>query len=124
VKSYDPETSPTATHWLELDETERMEFVSSYHRRRKIWLPNAQLHSVIHVVIENQLALGEAVVVATLARLQSEGLSRHEAIHAIGSVLAENLYELLHEESDGTDQPYRRYLERLKGLSASTWRAG
>jgi hypothetical protein len=77
--------------WLGTDEGERIELVSAYHRRQKIKLPNSQLHAVIHVVVENQLALGEETVVNTLSRLQGEGLSRHDAIHAIGSVLAENL---------------------------------
>jgi len=121
-KAYDPD-NPTAADWLELDEAERIELVSSYHRRKKIRLPNAQLHAVIHVIVENQLALGETVVVDTLARLQSEGLSRHDALHAIGSVLAEDLYELLREASDANGHTYERYLERLRDLSASTWRA-
>jgi hypothetical protein len=122
VKSYDAD-NPTPRNWLELDEAERIELVSSYHRARKISLPNAQLHAVIHVIVENQLALGESVVVDTLVRLQSEGLSRHDALHAIGSVLAEDLYEVLREESDANGQAYERYLERLRDLSASTWRA-
>ncbi len=121
-KAYDPD-NPTTADWLELDEAERIELVSSYHRHKKIRLPNAQLHAVIHVIVENQLALGETVVVDTLARLQSEGLSRHDALHAIGSVLAEDLYELLREASDANGHTYERYLERLRDLSASTWRA-
>jgi len=121
-KAYDPD-NPTTADWLELDEAERIELVSSYHRHKKIRLPNAQLHAVIHVIVENQLALGETVVVDTLARLQSEGLSRHDALHAIGSVLAEDLYELLREASDVNGHTYERYLERLRDLSASTWRA-
>ncbi len=121
-KAYDPD-NPTTADWLELDEAERIELVSSYHRHKKIRLPNAQLHAVIHVIVENQLALGETVVVDTLARLQSEGLSRHDALHAIGSILAEDLYELLREASDANGHTYERYLERLRDLSASTWRA-
>src|SRR5258706_15859230 len=123
MDSYDPETSRPSADWLQTDEAERIELVSSYHRRKKIRLPNAQLHAVIHVIVENQLALGETVVVDTLARLQSEGLSRHDALHAIGSVLAEDLYELLREASDANGHTYERYLERLRDLSASTWRA-
>src|SRR6266850_2738808 len=102
MDSYDPETSRPSADWLETDEGERIELVSSYHRRKKSRLPNAQLHSVIHVVVENQLALGEAIVIETLARLQREGLSRHDALHAIGSVLAVNLYELMQASSDAT----------------------
>jgi len=124
MDSYDPNRSRAAAQWLQLDEAERIELVSSYHRRKKIHLPNAQLHAVIHVVVENQLALGEQVVVETLARLQREGLSRHDALHAIGSVLATDLYELMQESSEPTGDTYRRYLERLQKLTAKSWRAG
>jgi len=124
MDSYDPDRSRAAADWLELDEGERIELVSSYHRRKKTHLPNAQLHAVIHVVVENQLALGEQVVIETLARLQREGLSRHDALHAIGSVLAADLYELMQESSEPTGDIYRQYLERLQKLAAKNWRAG
>ena len=124
MDSYNPDTSPLPTDWLGTDEGERIELVSTYHRCQKIKLPNSQLHSVIHVVVENQLALREKTVVKTLSRLQGEGLSRHDAIHAIGSVLAENLYELMQEEDASTGAPYQRYLERLQRLTAKDWRAG
>jgi hypothetical protein len=124
MDSYDPDTSRPSADWLQTDEGERIELVSSYHRRKKIHLPNAQLHAVIHVVVENQLALGEEVVGETLARLQREGLSRHDALHAIGSVLAADLYELMQESSEATGDAHRRYLERLRKLTAKNWRAG
>ena len=124
MDSYDPDTPRRSADWLQTDEGERIELVSSYHRREKVHLPNAQLHAVIHVVVENQLALGEEVVVETLARLQREGLSRHDALHAIGSVLAADLYELMQESSEATGDTYRRYLDRLQKLTAKHWRAG
>jgi hypothetical protein len=124
MESYDPNTSPEPTDWLQAHEDERIELVSTYHRRSKIELPNAQLHAVVHVVVENQIALGEDIVVSTLGRLQAEGLTRHDALHAIGSVLAENLYELMQDEAGATNEPYRRYLNRLKQLTAENWRAG
>jgi len=124
MDSYDPDASWDAADWLQTDEGERIELVSSFHRRRKIHLPNAQLHAVIHVIVENQLALGDEIVVGTLARLQREGLGRHDAVHAIGSVLAADLYELMQEGADATGDAYRRYLERLKKLTAKNWRAG
>jgi len=123
MDSYNPDTSPTPTDWLRTDEGDRIELVAAYHRRKMIKLPNAQLHAVIHVVVENQLALGEELVVNTLSRLQGEGLSRHDALHAIGSVLAEHLYELM-QEGDASTEPYRQYLERLQRLTAKNWRAG
>jgi hypothetical protein len=124
MKSYDPKRSPSPAEWLEIDEGERIDLVSSYHRRAKIRLPNARLHAVIHVVVENQLALGEQVVADTLARLQAEGLGRHDALHAIGSVLAGNLYEIMQEQSTRTDAVYTTYLAQLQRLTAKDWRAG
>ena len=124
MNSYDPDRSSPPTDWLGTDEGERIELVAAYHRRSKVRLPNAQLHAVIHVIVENQLALGEAVVLDTLARLQSEGLGRHDALHAIGSVLAGDVYELMQESADATDQTYRRYLEELQKLTAENWKAG
>jgi len=124
MDSYDPDTPRESDEWLQTDEGERIELVSSYHRGKKIRLPNAQLHAVIHVIVENQLALGEEVVVETLARLQAEGLSRHDALHAIGSILAGDVYELMQETSDATGDAYPRYLDRLKKLTAKNWHAG
>lgn len=123
MNAYDPDTPVRGSDWLQIDEAERIELVSSYHRRKKIRLPNAQLHCVIHVVVENQLALGEETVVRTLARLQAEGLGRHDALHAIGSVLVADLYELMRESSASSDDTYVRYLERLEKLTAKNWRA-
>jgi hypothetical protein len=124
MESYDPDTSPMPTDWLQADEGERIELVSAYHRRKKIKLPNLQLHAAVHVVVENQIALREGTVVNTMARLRAEGLSRHDALHAIGSVLAENLYELMRADQQTTDEPYRQYLKRLEQLTAENWRAG
>ena len=53
------------------------------------------MHASIHVVVQNQLALGVDVVSSTFDRLMCQGLDRHETIHAIGAVLAENIYSLL-----------------------------
>ena len=124
MDSYNPDLSPTPADWLQTDEGERIGLVSSYHRRKKIKLPNPRLHAVIHVVVENQLALREEVVLKTLARLQGEGLGRHDALHAIGSVLAEDLYTLMQEGDSSSGEIYQRYLERLQRLTAKSWRAG
>jgi len=124
MKSYDPETSPAPVDWLHADEAERIDLVTAYHRRKKITLPNAELHAVVHVVVENQMALGEQTVVNTLARLRAEGLSRHDALHAIGSVLAGHLYELMQENQDAAEEPFHRYLEQLQQLTAQSWRTG
>lgn len=123
MKRYDPDVSPGPAEWLQLDEAERLEIVTAYHRRHNIQLPNAELHAVIHVAVENQLAVGEGGVARVVTRLQAEGLCRHDAIHAVGSILAELLYDLMREGSN-TRNVYAGYLERLDKLTASSWRAG
>ena len=119
---YDPDRHVDPDAWFEFDESERIEAVKEYHRRGKVPLPNANLHATTHVIVENQVALGDAYPVqSVLFRLMAEGLSRHEAIHAIGLVLAERLFAGLREEG----QPAilnAEYLEKLNRLTAESWR--
>jgi|SRR5205809_13448 len=87
---YDPLEAPEPEEWLAIDEAKRIQLARDYHRRARVRLPNEKLHAVFHVVVENQIALGDEIPVqSTLQRLMAEGLDRHEAIHAIASVLAE-----------------------------------
>src|SRR5438132_9770600 len=97
---YDPEVAPSAEAWLALDEAERIQLVEAYHRDARAEIPRKarRLHASIHTVVENQLALNDEPVVRALARLRTEGLSRHDAVHAIGSVVAKWLYDLNKEQ--------------------------
>ena len=122
MEQYDPDRDLAADEWLDLDEQERMMLVEDYHRRHRIRMPNVEAHAVVHTIVENQLALEEPVVIATFARLRREGLDRHDALHAIGSVLAGHLNSLLWDP-DSQDQSNERYHEALRKLSASKWRA-
>lgn len=80
---------------------------------------------MIHVIVENQLAVSEPAVVATLERLQREGLDRHDALHAIGSVLLEHLNERMKQADAPSDgDPNARYFKNLEKLTAAGWLAG
>jgi len=79
------------------------------------------LHATIHVVVENQIALGEVVVIDALARLRAEGLTRHDAVHAVGMVLAGHIYELRKSPPTQTSDPNPPYLDRLRRLTAAEW---
>jgi len=116
MEQYDPDQDPPPDEWLALDEQERIGLCGDYHGRQ--WIPSAQRHAVVHAIVENQLALRESVVLDTLARLQSEGLDRHEAIHAIGSVLSDHLDSLL-RDPQALDHSNERYSEALRKLSTS-----
>src|ERR1700756_5356129 len=102
MRSYDPLKRPNHSEWLSLDEQERL--VEDFHRRSRIRLPNLTVHAAIHAVVENQIASGDATPVdRTMQRLMSEGLDRHDAIHAVGSILIGHIADLLQKPNDIAD---------------------
>jgi hypothetical protein len=120
---YDPEQPVEPEEWLALDEQERIEAVRQYHRRHKISLPNERLHAITHAIVENQVALGEAFPAqSVLLRLMAEGLDRHDAIHAIGSVLADRLFTALKQGGGGTSNLGADYVKGIERLTAESWR--
>ena len=119
---YDPHEHLISEAWLALDESERMQLVRRYHRKQRIRLPNETIHATIHAIVESQVALGDSFPAkAVLLRLMKEGLDRHEAIHAIGSVLSEELFVLMNAQDSQRD-PNADYMEKLKSLTAESWR--
>jgi uncharacterized protein YoaH (UPF0181 family) len=81
-------------------------------------------HGAFHVAVENQLALPDQVLVRdTLQRLIREGLSRHDAIHAVASVLAVRVHELLQPGASATESE-DEYHAKLRRLTAKGWRSG
>jgi hypothetical protein len=123
VEQYDALAPPDRDAWLELDEDERIELVSLYHRSIGEELPDLQrnvLHAAMHVAVENQVALDVLPVCHALERLLREGLDRHDAIHAIASVLAGRIHAAVADDSDDMNE---RYAEELHRLTAKSWRA-
>ena len=52
-----------------------------------------------------------------------EGLSRHDAVHAIASVLAAQVYDVLkHEQPETGNDPNEAYAAELRQLTAASWR--
>jgi hypothetical protein len=95
--NYNPLIEPDPKEWLLNDELERFQWIIEYHKRAKIKLPNVEIHGIVHLIVENQAALGnETPVAQTLKRLIEEGLDRHEAVHAVGSVLVQYIMDILH----------------------------
>jgi hypothetical protein len=118
--AYDPLNAPDPDDWQSTDEGERMMLVTEYHHRAAVELPNEQAHAAVHVIVENQIAMGdETSAPATLERLMREGLDRHEAIHAVGSVLADFMQALI--RGDVAPGANERYDEELEKLTAAEW---
>jgi hypothetical protein len=124
VDRYDADETPPAEAWLALDEGERIQLIEAYHRSVRADIPRKarRLHASIHTVVENQLALNDEPVVRAFARLRRDGLSRHDAVHAIGSVVAEWLYDL-QKDQHTPDSARAHYYAAVERLTAATWRA-
>lgn len=119
--TYDPNVAPDPEAWLALDESERAELAFQYHRRKKLKAPNTRLHALFHSIVETQAATGdESPVRRTLERLQREGLDRHDAVHAVGSVLASQFYDIL-QGGGAAGEPNAAYEAELERLNARDW---
>ena len=122
--TYDPENPPNARTWLALDEQERISLAEEWHRRVKIDLPSVKAHAAFHAIVENQIALNLAPVVRAIPRLMKQGLSRHDAIHAVASVLAEHLHEQANAKIEESGEVVRaRYDAEVERLNARDWLA-
>ena len=120
MREYDPSASLDPEKWDLLDEDEKLALVQQYHEQSDSDLPDLALHSLVHTIVENQIALGnELPVAATLARLEREGLDRHDAIHAIASILVDHLHEIL--SGSDTKGGHERYYEAVTALTAESW---
>jgi hypothetical protein len=126
MKRYDPLRAPDPAEWLALNEHRRIHLAEEHHRRARIRLPNLKAHAVTHVIVENQMALGEEIPVRTLRRLMAEGLNRHEAVHAVGMVLMELIFDVMKQpeakRSEPGLDPNKPYYDALETLTAESLR--
>jgi hypothetical protein len=122
LNRYDPDHAPNPEQWLMLDEQARIQLAEKYHRANRIKLPNVETHAVFHAIVENQIAQNFEPVVRAMGRLTAE-LSRHESIHAIGSVLAEHIHDLF-DASTNEKHSTAIYSAAVERLTAIGWRNG
>ncbi len=117
MDSYDPNCAPDPAKWLKLDDDERMFLIRQYHDEQDEDVP--YVHILLHLVVENQAALGDEKPVAeTLARLMREGLTRHQAIHAVALVFMETV---MSPESLAGADGFAEYYKQLRTLTAEDW---
>ncbi len=122
ISTYDPLNEPDPHEWLAMDEQERIDLVTAYHRDAGLGGPRGTVHAVLHVIIENQIADDTLPVRRTAQRLMSEGLNRHDAIHAIGSVLAGNINDVMRKaDSDSQPDLTKAYFAELEDLTSEAW---
>ncbi len=120
MNKYNPNRAPDPEDWKALDEFESRRLIEQYHIRKRIPLENVTLHAVFHVIVENQIAMGDEMNVAkTLQRLMNLGLNRHEALHAITFVLSKHMRSLFGKTNSEFDES--QYKADLEKLTPESW---
>jgi hypothetical protein len=99
--NYDPGSSPEADEWTRTDLFDRLDAIVRFHGGPGDDPGRATMHGWLHLVAENQLADGHLVATTKLRALVRAGVSRHEAIHAIGHAIMSAAEPP--EESDAPD---------------------
>ena len=118
MQEYNPLIHVDAQWWLALSEDERIVTVLKYHENTSTDLPDEDMHALVHVVVENQVAFGDtSPTEAVLHRLVDEKLDRHDAIYAIASVLINHIHVALHSNDAAvSNDDYYAALENLTAL--------
>ena len=119
---YDASTAPDPERWLAADESRKLAAIEAHHRALGADLPNPGLHAAMHAIVENQLAAdAPAEARVTLERLVAAGVARHDAVHAIGSVVAEALWGVQRRQASVDRDAMVAALARL---DPDDWRDG
>jgi hypothetical protein len=116
MKKYEPLIQEEKGEWLKLDDEKRIELVKAYHEEleEEFEGESLSLHCAMHVIVENQVAQGEEYVENAVARITRQGLSKHEAVHAIAAIISEEIYNLPRgNTSKFSIKKYRRKLEKI-----------
>ena len=118
---YNPHETPNAQEWINASEQETLDAILEYHMEHGFTAQAMLTHAGAHNIVENQLAEYKDLypIQETIDRLMSEGLDRHEAVHAIGAIIM----SLMHEMVTGKMKkfPEKRYIKELKTLTKAVW---
>jgi hypothetical protein len=119
---YDADHAPDPEAWLAASEGERFEAVERHHTglSEHARTPKPRLHAALHQVVENQLALDQPPEARrALARLIAGGLPRHEAIHALGLLVANATAAAL----EGKTYDPATHARELDALTVERWKS-
>jgi hypothetical protein len=118
---YDPEVAPDPVEWLATPEEDRLAAVQRHHQSTRHDIGSPRVHAAIHAVVETQLAERHPAATDAMSRLVADGLRQHEALHAIGSVVAAEMFDIAKAKRTHDPEAYSR---RLQDLTATAWRTG
>jgi hypothetical protein len=126
---YDAAQAPDPETWLAHGEDRRHLLVEAYHSRAGILLEDDIGHVALHVAVEDQIAEANQSTLRAMERLMGGGLDRHDALHAVGSVLGEHLLNIIEKLAEGStpsaselEASHHAYYAALERLTADSWR--
>ena len=126
MNTYNPLIEPNKDEWLESSEYDRIDAVREFHENSnddEFEEDDAlSIHCTLHVIVENQLAMSVELIPETIAKLTRQGLDRHEAIHAIGAIICEDIFYIV--QGKKTEFSPKQYRKRLGKITAKRWRKG
>jgi len=125
MNAYNPQIAPNREQWLESSEFDRIDAVREFHdtdEDNDLEDNALSIHSSIHVIVENQLAMEIELLPETLAKLMRQGLDRHDAIHAIGAIISDDIFSIISGEK--TEFSPKEYRGKLAKITAKRWRKG
>ncbi|MDH3981489.1 MAG: hypothetical protein OES84_01165 [Kiritimatiellaceae bacterium] len=117
MTKYDPSNAPSPSEWNDLSENQKLDMIKAYHEMIGLPVPNINFHAGLHLIVESQIAMGDAIPVnKEFTRLLSEGADRHAAIHAVATAF-KHLKEKaeLHPSIRPSVVSYYREIEALNG---------
>ncbi len=121
--SYNPEIAPSPADWLGMPEHERVRIVSTFHMVHRLKAGDTKGHAAMHVIVEHQIAMGFGPTVRAMARLQAQGLSRHDSLHAVGSVVCSHMFEAMRKPANADSGALQSEINAaIERLDAGSWR--
>ncbi len=124
ITTYDPMQAQDAAAWLDTPPEERVRLVTEYHAAAGMSGTGLRVHCGLHVTVENQIAQRDPPETAEkLRQLMAQGLDRHQAVHAIASVVLAHMRKMIGRTADrpGREALAATYVSGLKRMNARKW---
>lgn len=119
---YDPDNAPDPTEWRALEVQERIRVVVAYHSIAKKNTKKPKVHALLHVNVENLLLQARGPATRAMSRLMKEGLTRHQAIHALATVwLAYPVDSWSGNTSQSPQEKQVAFNHAMENLSIDAW---
>ena len=116
IHSYLPHVAQDPSMWNALDEDERVFLVSAWHKKHSDAHPaivSLRGHALAHVVAENMLTSGEVQALSAMRTMVDQGLTRHEAIHALSDAIVACLLDLAAKGEVYSEERFAQEISRL-----------